>query len=172
MHRGERACNDAPVVMTLPPCVIRFGTARDLNPHIKAQDDVVSPEAYKPLGTSVKLEFEFNAYPANERDCYMRIDVIRPRKILLDSIYHDLTMPKGLGQFCNLGPNPCTCLASLETVLKVLLNPFLVTCTGQKLDELLGKHSIVTKHWHPARQFVNLESFAKRSAKHLLLDKH
>lgn len=78
------------------------GADRDLNPHIADIDDVVSPEAYKPLGTSVKFEFEFNDYPANERASYMRIDVIRPRKLLLDSIYHDLTMPKGLGQFTNL----------------------------------------------------------------------
>lgn len=77
-------------------------TARDLNPHIGDIDDVVNPEAYKPLGTSVKFEFEFNDYPANQRASYIRIDIVRPRKILLDSIYHDLTMPKGLGQFTNL----------------------------------------------------------------------
>ena len=35
----------------------------------------------------------------------MRIDIVKPKKILLDSIYHDLTMPKGLGQFCNLAEN-------------------------------------------------------------------
>lgn len=78
------------------------GIARDLNPHIADIDDVVSPEAYKPLGTSVKFEFEFNDYAANQRDSYIRIDIIRPKKLLLDSLYHDLTMPKGLGQFCNL----------------------------------------------------------------------
>ena len=78
------------------------GNSRNLNSHIGDIDDVVSPEAYKPLGTSVKFEFEFNNYPANQRDSHIRIDIIKPKKFLLDSVYHDLSMPDGLGQFCNL----------------------------------------------------------------------
>ena len=78
------------------------GTARSLNPHIADQDDVVSPECYKPLGTSIKFEFTFEDYPANKAQSHMRIDVIRPRKVLLDSPFHDLTMPKGIGQFTGL----------------------------------------------------------------------
>ena len=78
------------------------GVKRILNPHISDIDDIVSQEAYKPLGTSVRFEFEFNNYPANQRDSHIRIDIIRPKKMLLDSFYHDLNMPEGLGQFASL----------------------------------------------------------------------
>uniref|UniRef100_UPI004048401E hypothetical protein n=1 Tax=Rheinheimera sp. TaxID=1869214 RepID=UPI004048401E len=78
------------------------GIHRDLNPHIADIDDVVSPEVYKPLGTSVKIQIEFNNYPANERTDWFRIDVVRPKKRLLQSTFHSLNMPHGLGQFTAL----------------------------------------------------------------------
>lgn len=81
------------------------GIHRDLNPHIADIDDVVSPEIYKPLGTSVKIQIEFNNYPANERTDWFRIDVVRPKKHLLASNFHSLNMPHGLGQFTALTRN-------------------------------------------------------------------
>lgn len=81
------------------------GVNRELNPHIADIDDAVSPEVYKPLGTSVKIQLEFNNYPANERTDWFRIDVVRPKKHLLSSAFHKLNMPEGLGQFTALTAN-------------------------------------------------------------------
>lgn len=81
------------------------GVNRDVNPHIGDIDDTVSPEAYKPLGTSVKIELQFNNYPANERTDWFRIDIVRPKKTLLKSSFHNLSMPIGLGQFTTLTAN-------------------------------------------------------------------
>ena len=36
---------------------------------------------------------------------YIRIDIVRPKKEIPESIHHQLVMPNGLGQFTNLARN-------------------------------------------------------------------
>ena len=52
---------------------------QQLNPHWGANDDRVSLEVYKPLGTRIKIEFEYNNLNPSERTRWNRIDIIRPR---------------------------------------------------------------------------------------------
>lgn len=69
-------------------------------------DDIVSKQVYKPLGTQVVFEFQYYNLPANTPDAWVRIDVIRPRKMLHQTLHHELCMPFGLGQFTKLVSNP------------------------------------------------------------------
>ncbi len=86
-----------------PGSLVSYGKA--LNPHWSSLDDKVSPEIYKPLGTSVKIEMEWSAYPAATPTNWYRIDIVRPRKTIPVSAYHELQMPTGLGQFSSLTEN-------------------------------------------------------------------
>ena len=76
-----------------------------LNPHWADQDDQVSMEAYKPLGTSMKFEFAFNNLSPGERTRWCRIDIIRPKKVVREGQLHLLKLPFGLGQFEKLTDN-------------------------------------------------------------------
>ena len=76
-----------------------------VNSHWAANDDTVSREQYKPLGTKVLFEFAFNNLPANGAKTYVRIDIVKPKKQLQVRNMHTLTMPLGLGQFANLTKN-------------------------------------------------------------------
>lgn len=82
-----------------------FGTNIAVDAHW-GDDDVVSKQVYKPLGTQVVLEFQYYNLPANTADAWVRIDVIRPRKMLQQTLHHELAMPFGLGQFTKLVSNP------------------------------------------------------------------
>lgn len=55
--------------------------------------------------TKVLIEFEFNNLAPGDRTRYARIDIIRPRKHILQSNRHLLAMPVGLGQFGDLTQN-------------------------------------------------------------------
>jgi hypothetical protein len=55
--------------------------------------------------TKVLFEFEFNNLAPGDRTRYARIDIIRPRKHILQSNRHLLAMPVGLGQFGDLTQN-------------------------------------------------------------------
>ncbi len=65
-------------------------------------DDQVSKECYKPLGTKVTFEFEIAAQPAGYPTQWIRIDVVKPKKMLNISTQHHLKMPTGIGQFAKL----------------------------------------------------------------------
>ena len=56
-------------------------------------------------GTSVKFEFLLTDVPANYETNYIRIDVVRPKKMINISTQHHLKMPTGVGQFANLASN-------------------------------------------------------------------
>lgn len=74
-----------------------------VNPHWSAQDDVVSTELYKPLGTKLTFELIYNNVAATQPANWVRIDIIRPKKTLLRAgLIHELNMPNGLGQFTHL----------------------------------------------------------------------
>lgn len=80
-------------------------TNESVNPHWANQDDVVSQEIYQPLGTKVTFEFDITNVPANMWKQYIRIDIVKPRKVINISTQHHLKMPTGLGQFSYLAEN-------------------------------------------------------------------
>ena len=61
------------------------------NPHWASRDDKVSSEVYQPLGTSISFEFSATMY-YSDHPTWIRIDVLRPRKMLEKSTQHMLTM--------------------------------------------------------------------------------
>ena len=65
-------------------------------------DDQVSKECYKPLGTKVTFEFEIGSVAAGSTTHWIRIDIDKPRKMLNISTQHHLKMPTGIGQFAKL----------------------------------------------------------------------
>lgn len=65
-------------------------------------DDQVSKECYKPLGTKVQFEFEVGSVTAGSTTHWIRIDVVKPKKMLNISTQHHLKMPTGIGQFAKL----------------------------------------------------------------------
>lgn len=83
--------------------LVAFTGREALNPHWGANDDGVSHELYQPLGTQLKFEILYNSIGAADPTNWIRFDVISPKKILPESTLHTLNMPKGIGQFANLG---------------------------------------------------------------------
>lgn len=81
------------------------GINESVDPHWASEDDLVSQEVYQPLGTKVTFEFAISNVPANMWNQYIRIDIVKPRKILNISTQHHLKMPTGLGQFSYLAEN-------------------------------------------------------------------
>ena len=78
------------------------GAYTPYNPHMFSNDDTPSVEAYKALGTKVRFEIEFANVLASAEPKWIRIDVIRPKKQLIMSQTHELTLPIGLLQFSGI----------------------------------------------------------------------
>ena len=78
------------------------GAYTPYNPHVFSNDDTPSVEAYKALGTKVRFEIEFANVLASAEPKWIRIDVIRPKKQLVMSATHQLTLPLGLLQFSGI----------------------------------------------------------------------
>lgn len=84
------------------PSVFASGATPALNPHFMSNDNKVSSEVYKPLGCKVSLQLSWNTITETTQPGWIRIDIIRPKKTLLQTVKHELNMPLGLGQFANL----------------------------------------------------------------------
>lgn len=81
------------------------GTVNDAyNPHWGSMDDVVSSEVHTPVSTSLLFEFS-QALWNSSTPTWIRIDVVKPRKVVEKSPQHLLTMPEGLPQFQQLACN-------------------------------------------------------------------
>lgn len=80
-----------------------------------SDDDLVSPELYKPLGTSVLVELQFHNIPVATPDMWIRFDIVAPKKRIPQSLYHELVMPFGLGQFTSLAKGGITSRNTINT---------------------------------------------------------
>lgn len=72
------------------------------NPHWGSNDDTPSTEIYQPLGTKVRIQFEFENVLTTEEPKWLRVDIVRPKKQYTMTATHDLTLPVGLLQFSNI----------------------------------------------------------------------
>lgn len=64
-------------------------------------DDAVSNEAFLPLYSKFQFEFEKSMVSA-DTDVWVRIDVVKPKKILLNSNTHKILMPDNMVTFAGL----------------------------------------------------------------------
>lgn len=78
------------------------GITEKYDPHFGASDDFPSKEVYQMLGTKIILSFEFNNAHAGDVAKWIRIDIVRPKKVFAVSDAHHLTLPVALEQFKNL----------------------------------------------------------------------
>jgi len=78
-------------------------------------DDLVSLEVYKPLGTQVLVEVNFDNVTPGVADTWVRFDIVAPKKMITQTLHHELKMPFGLGQF--------TCLAREGLNNRNTINP-------------------------------------------------
>lgn len=65
------------------------------------QDNTVSAEYYLPLSSDVMFEFSRQMTPLEETEC-IRIDIVKPKKFHVQSVYSQLTLPAGLIGLQNL----------------------------------------------------------------------
>lgn len=66
-----------------------------------ANDDSVSRTAYLPISATYKFEFNINIAP-NDKAFWVRVDVIKPARLLLNSTVHQHMLPHSLPGFANL----------------------------------------------------------------------
>ena len=67
-------------------------------------DDEVSHNIYQPLSASYRFSFNMDMKPSDE-DVYIRIDVLKPRKVLRTSTDHEYNLPQSLPGFAYLAEN-------------------------------------------------------------------
>lgn len=125
------------------------GAYTPYNPHSFSNDDTPSEEAYQPLGTKVRFEVEFENVPASAEPKWIRIDIVKPKKQLLATPTHELTMPVGLLQFSNI--------ARGDMLARNFINPQLwsVKTKWCKLENLQSTTASLKKVITITRSFKN-----------------
>jgi hypothetical protein len=66
-----------------------------------ANDDVANPKSYQPIATTITFNFEAPALPPNSI-YWVRMDIIKPKKVLLHSNVHKLGLPMNVQSLSDL----------------------------------------------------------------------
>lgn len=78
------------------------GAVNDIfNPHWSNRSETVSQTVYQPVYTKVMFEFSASL-KSTDQPVWIRLDFVKPKKILPKSAQHMLMMPDGLPQFTQL----------------------------------------------------------------------